>query len=79
MSVDIKLFNELKVKNLSRVLEVTPETIVVAYKQWDLEQAKLGVLAAKAEEVAVQNKKELKAQLEQLEKQVAEIKAFLVL
>lgn len=79
MSIDLKNFTELQAKKLARVLQITPENIVVAYKQFDLEQAKLGVLVAKPEEVATQSKKELGEQLVQLEKQVAEIKAFLAL
>lgn len=77
--IDIKNFSELKVKKLARVIEITDENIVVAYKQFDLEQAKLGVLKEKAEEVAVQNKKELVGRKVKLLAEIAEIDAFLAL
>ena len=79
MAVNIKEFLDLKAKALARILEVTPENIVVAFKQFDLEQAKSGVLVEKPEEVAVQSKKGLNDQLTQLQSQIDEIKAFLAL
>lgn len=77
--VNIKEFNEKKALNLARILEVTEENVVVAYKQFDLEQAKLGVLVEKAEEVAVQSKSELKTLKASLQSQIAEIDTFLAL
>ena len=79
MSVEIKDFNSKQVLGLARVLEKTEENVVVAYKQWDLEKAKVGELVEKSEEVAVQSIKELQDRKVELQKQIDEIDAFLAL
>ena len=77
--INIKEVNDKIAKNLCRVLEKTNENIVVAYKQWDTEEAKLGKLVEKAEEVAVQSIKDLEDRKVELQKQIDEIDAFLAL
>lgn len=75
--VNIADFNEKKSKGLVRILETTNENIVVAYKQYDLEKAKMGEVEELPEEVSVQNIQELKDQKESLQKQIDEINSFL--
>ena len=77
MSVEIKDFNSKQALGIARVLEKTNENIVVAYKQWDMEKAKVGELIEKSEEVSIQNIKELQDRKVELQKQIAEIDAFL--
>jgi hypothetical protein len=60
--INIQDFNSKKEKGLARVIEVTDENIIVAYKQFDLEQAKMGIIAELPEEVSVQSLKELNDQ-----------------
>lgn len=77
--VNIKEFNEKKEKGLARVLEITDENVVVAYKQYDLEKAKVGELVELPEEVSVQSIKELTDSKAGLQAQIDEIDSFLTL
>ncbi len=77
--VNIKEFNEKKAKGLARILEVTDENIVVSFKQYDLEKAKVGEIAELPEEVAVQSKSELANTKAGLQAQIDEIDTFLAL
>ena len=79
MSINIKEFNDKLSKNLCRVLEITDENIVVAYKQYDLEKAKVGELIELPEEVSVQSIKELNDSKAGMQAQIDEINAFLIL
>ena len=75
--IEIKDFNSKLELGLARILEKTEENIVVAYKQWDTEEAKLGKLVEKAEEIAVQSIKDLEDRKIELQKQIDEIDTFL--
>ena len=77
MSVDLKDFNDKKAKGLARVLEITDDNIVVAYKDFDLQKAAVGELVELPEQVKVQSKEELTKQIATLQAQIDEINAFL--
>lgn len=77
--INIQEVNEKISKNLCRVLETTPENIVIAYKQYDLTKAVMGEIVELPEEVAVQNIQEMKDQKATLQKQIDEIDTFLTL
>lgn len=76
--INSKELNEKIAKGLGRVIEVTNENIIVAYKQFNMEEARLGIIVELPEEIATQSKKELIDEIAKLEIQVAEMKAFLV-
>ena len=77
MTINIKDFNEKSAKGLARILEVTDDNIVVAYKDYDLEKAKIGEVVELPEQIAVQSKAELLAQNETLQAQIDENNSFL--
>jgi hypothetical protein len=77
MSVDIKDFNTKKALGLVRVIESTDENIIVAYKSYDLEQAKLGQIVELPEQVYAQSKAELASRKTELQAQIDEIDIFL--
>lgn len=75
--INSKELNEKIAKGLGRVIEVTNENIIVAYKQFNMEEARLGIIVELPEEIATQSKKELIDEIAKLEIQVAEMKTFL--
>lgn len=77
--IDIKTFSEKLNKGLARVLEKTDENIIVAYKQYDMEKAKVGEIVELPEEVSVQSIKELTDSKASLQAQIDEIDSFLTL
>ncbi len=75
--LDIKSFLDKQAKGLARVLETTTENIIVAYKQFDLTQAALGVIVELPEQVTIQPIKELNDQVTSLQSQISDINTFL--
>lgn len=71
--------NEKLSNNVARVVDVTDENIVIAYRQWDLEQAKVGVLVEIEEQVASHSKADLLARKAALQEEIDAIDAFLAL
>jgi len=77
--IDISEFNDKKEKGLARILEKTDKRIIVVYKQFDLEQARLGVLSEMPEEVYSQSIEELNEKKIMLQKQITDIDMFLAI
>ncbi|MEI6532461.1 MAG: hypothetical protein WCO06_01335 [Candidatus Roizmanbacteria bacterium] len=75
--VNIKDFLTKKELGLSRILEVTSDNIVVAYKSFNMEKAKLGEVVELPEEVSVQSKEELVKANAVLQAQIDENTSFL--
>ncbi len=79
--INIKEFNQKqsKVPSLARIIEKDATRKVVAYKEWDLNQAKLGKLVELPEQVVVQTIKELEDRKIELQNEIVEIDKFLAL
>ena len=75
--INVKEFNEKKEKGLARVLEITNENIIVAFKQYDLEKAKIGELVELPEQVSAQSIEELQNRKTTLLEEISDIDSFL--
>lgn len=76
--MDISSFKERQAKDLVRVVEATPDRIVLAYKQFDLAKASLGELAELPETVHIQKKQELLDRRTALQKEINNINEILL-
>jgi hypothetical protein len=77
--IDIKTFVQLKEKGLARVVDKTNENIILAFKEFDLEKARVGELEEKDEQVQVQSIKEIETRKTDLENEISELDSFLSL
>jgi len=81
--LDVKEFLDKKEKGIARVYAKTEQNIVVAYKSYDLEKAKIGELVELPEQVVYQSISELTTKkadvLAQAQNVANDIDAFLAL
>lgn len=77
MPINIKEFNDRKLKGVARILESNVDKIIVAYKSFDLEKAKLGELVELEEQVASESRNDLIARKAALQSEIKEIDIFL--